>query len=204
MFLVFYPISCYEEHEQVINHPTDAFSSIDTNLADGAKDVMRILISQFGYDNIRVYKTTDNNHKGGFMSIGDLVNDMNGEHLDLDGLWAIDLNLTEEEMREVAQNYTADFVILEEGKKPTCFSDGEMVAYGDYEEMKEDLFPEDKALALITNYDKDGKNGIVHVFKLNFDWYEKVGEFPIDTEFRADAEDWKAEVYPKLCELLKV
>lgn len=202
MFLVFFPVNGVEE--QVINHPTDAFSCFDTNMEDEAKDVMRILISQFGKENLHIYNTNENRPTTRFMSIGDLVNDLNCQEICVDeSLWCIDLNLTEEQMREVADQYTSDFVILDGGKLPTCFPDGEMVVYGDYENMLEDFNVDDKILSLVTNYDSEGKNGVVHVFRVLYDSYEPIGEFPINSNFGCNALDWKEEVYPKLCELLK-
>lgn len=203
MFLVFFPVSGVEE--QVINHPTDAFSSFDTNMENEAKDVMRILISQFGLSNLHIYNTSENRATTRFMSIGDFVNDLNSQELAIDDtLWCIDLNLTEEQMREVTDNsFSVDFVILDGGTLPTCFDDGEMVAYGDYESALEDFTEGDKILSLVTNYDSEGKNGVVHVFKVLYDSYEPIGEFPIVSDWLTEDEDWKAEVYPKLCDLLK-
>lgn len=169
-----------------------------------AKDVMRILISQFGLSNLHIYNTSENRPTTRFMSIGDFVNDLNGQELAIDdALWCIDLNLTEEQMREVTEHFTSDFVILDGGTLPTCFDDGEMVAYGDYESALEDFTEGDKILSLVTNYDSEGKNGIVHVFKVLYDSYEPIGEFPIESTWETEDEDWKAEVYPKLCDLLK-
>jgi len=203
MFLVFFPVNGVEE--QVINHPIDAFSSFDTNMEDEAKNVMRILISQFGLENLHIYNTSENRPTTRFMSIGDFVNDLNSQELAIDDtLWCIDLNLTEEQMREVVEHYTNDFVILDGGTLPTCFDNGEMVVYGDYEEMLEDFDKEgDKILSLVTNYDSEGKNGVVHVFRVLYDSYDPIGEFPINSNYGCNALDWKNEVYPKLCELLK-
>lgn len=202
MFLVFFPVLGVEE--QVINHPIDAFSSFDTNMENEAKNVMRILISQFGLENLHIYNTSENRATTRFMSIGDFVNDLNSQEIAIDeNLWVIDLNLNEEQMREVTENYTSDFVILDGGVEPTCFSNGEMVVYGNYEDMLEDFTEDDKIIALVTNYDTNGKNGVVHVFKVLYDSYDVIGEFPIKTPKNADALEWKAEIYPKLCELLK-
>lgn len=205
MFLVFFPVSGVEE--QVINHPIDAFSSFDTNMENEAKNVMRILISQFGLENLHIYNTSENRAATRFMSIGDFVNDLNSQYIAIDeNLWCIDLNLNEEQMREVTENYTSDFVILDGGVKPTCFNDGEMVVYGDYEDMLGSFMEDDKAVALVTNYDKNGKNGVVHVFRVLYDSYEPIGEFQIECDLGCDGLDdleWKEEVYPKLCELLK-
>lgn len=202
MFLVFFPVNGVEE--QVINHPIDAFSSFDTNMEDEAKNVMRILISQFGLGSLHIYNTSENSPTTRFMSIGDFVNDLNSQEIAIDEtLWCIDLNLTEEQMREVAENYTSDFVILDGGTLPTCFSNGEMVVYGDYDNMLVDFNVGDKVLSLVTNYDSEGKNGVVHVFKVLYDSYEPIGEFPINSNYGCNALDWKDEVYPKLCELLK-
>ena len=88
MFLVFFPVSGVAE--QVINHPTDAFSSFDTNMENEAKDVMRILISQFGLSNLHIYNTSENSPTTRFMSIGDFVNDLNSQELAIDDtLWCI-------------------------------------------------------------------------------------------------------------------
>lgn len=202
MFLVFFPVNGVEE--QVINHPIDAFSSFDTNMEDEAKNVMRILISQFGLENLHIYNTSENRPTTRFMSIGDFVNDLNSQELAIDdALWCIDLNLTEEQMREVVENYTSDFVILDGGTLPTCFSNGEMVVYGDYDNMLVDFNVGDKVLSLVTNYDSEGKNGVVHVFKVLYDSYDPIGEFPINSNYGCNALDWKDEVYPKLCDLLK-
>lgn len=205
MFLVFFPVNGVEE--QVINHPIDAFSSFDTNMEDEAKNVMRILISQFGLENLHIYNTSENRPTTRFMSIGDFVNDLNSQELAIDdALWCIDLNLTEEQMREVVEHYTSDFVILGGGTLPTCFSNGEMVVYGDYDNMLVDFNVGDKILSLVTNYDSEGKNGVVHVFRVLYDSYEPIGEFQIECDLGCDELDdleWKAEVYPKLCELLK-
>lgn len=202
MFLVFFPVNGVEE--QVINHPIDAFSSFDTNMEDEAKNVMRILISQFGLENLHIYNTSENRPTTRFMSIGDFVNDLNSQELAIDdALWCIDLNLTEEQMREVVENYTSDFVILDGGTLPTCFSNGEMVVYGDYDNMLVDFNVGDKILSLVTNYDSEGKNGVVHVFRVLYDSYDPIGEFPINSNYGCNALDWKNEVYPKLCGLLK-
>lgn len=202
MFLVFFPVNGVEE--QVINHPIDAFSSFDTNMEDEAKNVMRILISQFGLENLHIYNTSENRPTTRFMSIGDFVNDLNSQELAIDdALWCIDLNLTEEQMREVVENYTSDFVILDGGTLPTCFSNGEMVVYGDYDNMLVDFNVGDKILSLVTNYDSEGKNGVVHVFRVLYDSYDPIGEFPINSNYGCNALDWKDEVYPKLCDLLK-
>jgi hypothetical protein len=202
MFLVFFPVNGVEE--QVINHPIDAFSSFDTNMEDEAKNVMRILISQFGLENLHIYNTSENRPTTRFMSIGDFVNDLNSQELAIDdALWCIDLNLTEEQMREVVENYTSDFVILDGGTLPTCFSNGEMVVYGDYDNMLVDFNVGDKILSLVTNYDSEGKNGVVHVFRVLYDSYDPIGEFPINSNYGCNALDWKDEVYPKLCGLLK-
>jgi len=166
---------------------------------------MRILISQFGLGSLHIYNTSENSPTTRFMSIGDFVNDLNSQELAIDDtLWCIDLNLTEEQMREVVEHYTNDFVILDGGTLPTCFDNGEMVVYGDYEEMLEDFDKEgDKILSLVTNYDSEGKNGVVHVFRVLYDSYDPIGEFPINSNYGCNALDWKNEVYPKLCELLK-
>lgn len=202
MFLVFFPVNGVEE--QVINHPIDAFSSFDTNMEDEAKNVMRILISQFGLENLHIYNTSENRPTTRFMSIGDFVNDLNSQEIAIDdALWCIDLNLTEEQMREVTENYTSDFVILDGGTLPTCFSNGEMVVYGDYDNMLVDFNVGDKILSLVTNYDSEGKNGVVHVFRVLYDSYDPIGEFPINSNHGCNALDWKDEVYPKLCDLLK-
>lgn len=202
MFLVFFPVNGVEE--QVINHPTDAFSCFDTNKENEAKNVMRILISQFGLANLHIYNTSENRTTTRFMSIGDFVNDLNSQELAIDdALWCIDLNLTEEQMRELVENYTSDFVILDNGNLPTCFNDGEMAVYGDYENMIEDFIFGDTIISLVTNYDSEGKNGVVHVFRVLYDSYEPIGEFPINSNFGCDAWEWNDEVYPKLCDLLK-
>lgn len=205
MFLVFFPVNGVEE--QVINHPIDAFSSFDTNMENEAKDVMRILISQFGLKSLHIYNTSENRPTTKFMSIGDFVNDLNSQKLAIDdALWCIDLNLTEEQMREIAEHYTSDFIILDGGNLPTCFDNGEMVVYGDYESVLEDFKEGDKILSLVTNYDSEGKNGVVHVFRVLYDSYEPIGEFQIECDLGCDELDdldWKDEVYPKLCELLK-
>lgn len=202
MFLVFFPVSGVEE--QVINHPIDAFGSFDTNMEDAAKNVMRILISQFGLENLRIYNTSENRATTRFMSIGDFVNDLNFQEIAIDeNLWVIDLNLNEKQMREVTENYTSDFVLLDGGVEPSCFSNGEMVVYGDYEDILGDFIEDDRVAALVTNYDKNGKNGVVHVFRVLYDSYEPIGEFQIECDLGCDYLEWKKEVYPKLCELLK-
>lgn len=200
MFIVFYPVSCVEE--QVIKRPSDAFKCFDTNIESEAKDVMRILISQFGLDELHIYDVSKNSPSTIFLSIGDFVDDINAQELAIDeNYWCVSLNLTEEQMRELVENYTSDFVILDNGT-PTCFNDGKMVVYGDYENMIEDFLFGDTIISLVTNYDSEGKNGVVHVFKVLFNSYEPIGEFPINSNFGC-ALDWKDEVYPKLCELIK-
>lgn len=203
MFLVFFPVSGVEE--QVINHPTDAFCCFDTNMENEAKDVIRILISQFGLKNLHIYNTSENRSDSWFNSIGDLVNDINGQELGIDdNLWSIDLNLTEEQMREVTDHYSSDFVI-KDGRSNCllCFEDGEMIAYGDYEEARKDFHDDDKLYALFSNYDKDTDKCTIHVFKVLYDSYEKIGEIELDCDWHTKAEEWKKMVYPKLCDLLK-
>lgn len=204
MFLVFFPVSGVEE--QVINHPIDAFSSFDTNMESEAKNVMRILISQFGLGSLHIYNTSENRPTTRFMSIGDFVNDLNGQELAIDdALWCIDLNLTEEQMREVTDHYSSDFVI-KDGRSNCilCFEDGEMISYGEYEDARKDTHDDDKLYALFSNYDKDTDKCTVHVFKVLYDSYDKIGEIELECDWHTEDKEWKKMVYPKLCELLKV
>lgn len=203
MFIVFYPVSCLDQ--QVINHPTDAFQSFDTNNENEAKDILRILISQFGMDELHIYNVSQSGSRTWFNSIDALVNDINAQELAVDeNFWCINLNLTEEQMREVTDHYSNDFVIKDgRSNNLLCFEDGELIAYGDYEDMVEDSKDGDKGFAVFSDYGKDGDKCTIHVYKVLYNRYDKVGTFDVDCDWNTEDVEWKKKVYPKLCEAIR-
>ena len=129
MILITYPINSQEN--QIIEHPDKSFRMFDTTNKEESKTVFMMLLAQFGND-ISIYNMSSRSQSTFFNNIGNLFDYINNEDVSFENSWCVLLNLEEDEIRAMMNNYKRDFIIVEDGK-PICFDNKEIVVYGDIE-----------------------------------------------------------------------
>lgn len=193
MYLVYYPISMYDE--QVVGHPTSSFRVFNTDEPSEAREVFGILLMQFGIDNLHIYDMSSTSRTTRFCNIDDMVDDLNGQELDVENNWCVRLNLTEDEMLEMSQYASRDFVIVEnETRKPIVFnSDNEMVVYGDFDEAADDSLG-GRVIGLLT-YDTDEEG------RQRVEYYDmKMEDVRCFAYGDVSEESWNRDCYEAICD----
>jgi len=174
MILVTYPISAYD-CEQLINNPNDFKKLYDLSDGDESLKAYLALLAQFDCKRLFHYNMDSTSRSTFFDNADDFVNDINSERLKPSECWMVNLNLTDDAIRNVITDYKRDFIIVKADGKAKTFGYGdykEIVIYGDYESAVGDLDTDlgDKLLCLLSvptpDYDGDYET---HVFVMEYD-----------------------------------
>ena len=164
MILVTYPINDHEN--QILQHPDKSLRMFDTTNKEESKEVFMMLLAQFG-NNLVIYNMSSRSQSTFFENIENLVDDINHEEVSFENSWCVLLNLEEDEIRAMMNNYKRDFIIVEDGK-PLCFDDNQIIVHGDIECAYEELENGGNLYCLLSIADPDNKELYdVHVFSFS-------------------------------------
>lgn len=197
MILVSYPISGI--NGQMINHPDTLLKVFDTTNKEESKELFIMLLCQFGDDNLGIYDMSSRLGSSHYGNIDTFVDAINHENIDFNDLWLINLNLEEEEVKEIMNGYKRDFVLVDgKNHKPTCFNERKdsMVVYGDFELALDDQNETDKLYGLLSVKNANG-NYDVHIFSFKFDDVEEITTISTSN----GDNDWFETSYDELCEV---
>ena len=181
MIFVNYPISAFD-CGQFINHPNDFQKLYDLSKSDEALKAYLALLAQFDYARMLHYNMGSTSRSTFFENADDFVDDLNSEEFDPSNGWMLNLNLTEDAIRNILEDYKRDFIIVKADGKATTFGDGdrkEVVVYGEFESAVEDMDKDhgDKLLCLLSIPTKDYDDAYeTHVFAMEYDNVHEVGE----------------------------